>query len=84
MLLVCCRYVIIVPSLCFYQYDEHLPGEFAQVLLTDREVFQVGEGQQLVKIIFMLIEVMKMIMVMMAIRVIMVLIEMMLTWGRGS
>ena len=59
-------------------YDEHLPGEFAQVLLTDREVFQVGEGQQLVKIFFMLIEVMKMIMV------IMVLIEIKLTWGRGS
>ena len=73
MLLLCHRCAIVM-----LLYDEHLPGEFAQVLLTDREVFQVGEGQQLVKIIFMVI---KMIMVMMAIRMIM---EMMLTWGRGS
>ena len=65
-------------SLCYYQYqyDEHLPGELAQVLLPNCEVLQVGEGQQLVKIFFMLVEVMMM--------VIMVMIMVIKTWGRGS
>ena len=53
--------------------QQHLPGEFAQVLLTNCKVLQVRQGKQLVRMFIMLIMVMvkismTLIMVMMTIR----------------
>ena len=58
--------------------QQHLPGEFAQVLLANCQVLQVRQGKQLVKIFMIWIMVMILVMVLMMIRMIIVMMIIMM------